>query len=145
MPWQIHVIPPPRGQPYLNKSEPRRFPDDRIAHHHHITLLAKVTPNVAIDRGCVKKQQVQIEQNIWEDKRTVMSLVPWYDSIPFYFHILVFPLWRWLTMMHGTDVMPHVSCTSLCDCSRSMLDFSLSLYCLWHLYSVMSRRWTNDH
>ena len=27
MPWQIHVIPPPRGQPYLNKSEPRRFPD----------------------------------------------------------------------------------------------------------------------
>ena len=27
MPWQIHVIPPPRGQPYLNISEPRRFPD----------------------------------------------------------------------------------------------------------------------
>ena len=28
MPCQIHIIPPPRGQPYLNKSEPRRFPDD---------------------------------------------------------------------------------------------------------------------
>ena len=35
----------------------RRFPT-------YITLLAKVTPNVAIDRGRVKKQQIQIEPKI---------------------------------------------------------------------------------
>ena len=75
----------------------------------------------------------------------VMSLVPWYDSIPFYFCILVFPPWCWLTMMHSTNVTPHMSHVSLCDCLHSMLDFSLSPYCLWHLYLVMPRRWTNDH
>ena len=70
---------------------------------------------------------------------TVMSLASWYDSIPFHFCILVFPLWRWLTMMHGTDATLHASCTSAFNAR-----FSLSLYCLRRLYSVTSRRWTND-
>ena len=29
------------------------------------------------------------------------------------FTFLVFPLWCWLTMMHGTDTMPYASCMSL--------------------------------
>ena len=75
---------------------------------------------------------------------TVMSLVLWYGSICFYFCILVFPLWRWLTMMHGTNAMPHVSCTSLRDHLCLMLNFLLSFYCSWHLYLVTPRRWTSD-
>ena len=50
-----------------------------------------------------------------------------------------------LLLMHGSDVMPHMSCTSPHNHSCSMFDFSLSLYCSWCLYSVTSRRWTNDH
>ena len=65
-----------------------------------------------------------------------MSLVSWYDPIPFHFCISVFPLRHWLTMMHGTDMMLHASAFNA--------RFSLSLYCLWHLYLVTSRRWTND-
>ena len=42
----------------------------------------------------------------------LMSLASWYASIPFHFRILVFPLRRWLTMMHGTDAMFHASCAS---------------------------------
>ena len=57
------------------------------------------------------------------------------------FTFLVFPLWCWLTMMHGTDTMPYASCMSLHNHSCSMLDFSLSLYCI---YSVTPRRWTSD-
>ena len=41
-------------------------------------------------------------------------------------------------MMHGTDAMLHTIA------SVFNARFSLSLYCLRRLYSVMSRRWTND-
>ena len=40
-------------------------------------------------------------------------------------------------MMHGTDATLHASCAFNAR-------FSLSLYCLRRLYSVTSRRWTND-
>ena len=48
----------------------------------------------------------------------VMSLASWYDSIPFHFRILVFPLRRWFIMMHGTDATLHASCASLRDRER---------------------------
>ena len=60
------------------------------------------------------------------------------------FAFLVFLLWCWPTMMHGTNMMPHASCVSLHDHSHLMLDFLLSLYCSQHLYLVTSRRWTSD-
>ena len=65
-----------------------------------------------------------------------MSLASWYDPIPFHFCILVFPLRHWLTMMHETDAALHASTLNA--------RFSLSLYCSWHLYSVTSRRGSND-
>ena len=46
------------------------------------------------------------------------------------FKFLVFLLWHWLTMMHSTNMMPYMSCMSLCNRSHSMLDFLLSPYCL---------------
>ena len=39
----------------------------------------------------------------------------WYrgrTQYPSIFAFLVFPLWRWLTMMHGTDAKLHASCVS---------------------------------
>ena len=48
----------------------------------------------------------------------LMSLASWYDSISFHFRILVFPLRRWFTMMHGTDATLHASCASLRDRER---------------------------
>ena len=65
----------------------------------------------------------------------------WYcgrTQYPSIFAFLVFPLWRWLTMMHGTDAMLHAITRAL-DAR-----FSLSLYCSRRLYSVMSRRGSND-
>ena len=70
---------------------------------------------------------------------TLMSLVSWYDSLPFYFCILVFLLWYWLTIMHGTDTTPHTITHML------NAQFLLSLYYSCCLYSVMPRRGSNDH
>ena len=50
----------------------------------------------------------------------------WYHGMALYasiFAFLVFPLWWWFTMMHGTNATPYTSCASLCDCSCSMLNF----------------------
>ena len=74
-----------------------------------------------------------------------MILISWYDSIPFYFHIVsisalmltYYDAWNWCDTSH-----------KLHEPTRSHLLnawFPLSLYCSWCLYSVMSRRWTNDH
>ena len=59
------------------------------------------------------------------------------NTLPF-FAFLVFPLWRWLTMMHRTDAMLHAIARAL------NAWFSLSLYCSRRLYSVTSRRGSND-
>ena len=65
----------------------------------------------------------------------VMSLASWYDSIPFHFCILVFPLRRWLTMMHGTDAMLHTSCASPRDHERAQcLIFIKSLLLVMPLF-----------
>ena len=44
---------------------------------------------------------------------------PGMTRYPSIFAFLVFPLRRWLTMMHGTDAMLHVSCTSPRDHERA--------------------------
>ena len=65
----------------------------------------------------------------------------WYRGMtqyPSIFAFLVFPLWRWLTMMHGTDTTLHAIVRAL------NARFSLSLYCSWRLYLVTSRRGSND-
>ena len=65
----------------------------------------------------------------------------WYcgrTQYPSIFAFLVFPLWCWLTMMHRTNVMLHAI---VCGLNAR---FSLSLYCSRHLYSVTSRRGSND-
>ena len=59
-----------------------------------------------ITQGCARKST---GVGSLRDISPVMSLASWYDSIPFHFHILVFPLQRWLTMMHRTDAMLHTS------------------------------------
>ena len=53
---------------------------------------------------------------------TLMRWWAWYrgrTQYPSIFAFLVFPLWRWLTMMHGTDVTLHTSCVSPCDHVRT--------------------------
>ena len=74
----------------------------------------------------------------------------WYHGrtqYPSIFAFLVFLLWRWLTMMHGTNATLHASCVSPRDrvCAQcSIFVKSLLLYCSRCLYSVTSRRGSND-
>ena len=63
--------------------------------------------------NCLPQLNPQSSHGVFPAPQTpLMSLVLWYDSIPFHFHILVFLLWCWLTMMHGTDATLHASCAS---------------------------------
>ena len=74
-----------------------------------------------------------------------MSLILWYDSLTFYFRI--FSISALMLTYYDAQYWHDASHklrepTWSCMCNAWLL---LSLYCLWHLYSVMPRRWTNDH
>ena len=113
--------------------------------------------------GCTTLKLLPALLELWEqDENTLqvkfklclplMSLVSWYDSIPFYFCILVFPLWCWLTIMHGTDVTPHaITCAQCLIFVKSIL-LATPLFSnaqkrvKWPLaWPVLKAGWTNAH
>ena len=94
-------------------------------------------------RGSQFSYRLQI---LWNWVHMVMCLASWYDSIPFYF----------CTFNISALMLTYYYARNRCDTPMRAVQahviartlnarFSLSLYCLWHLYSVTSRRWTNDH
>ena len=76
------------------------------------------------------------------DEVALMSLVLWHDSIPFYFCIFS------ISVLMLTYYDAWYRCDASHEPTQSRVlnaQFLLSFYCLWRLYLVMPRRWTNDH
>ena len=91
-----------------------------------------------------------IDHRVTEDSHIfcwggMVSLVSWYDSIPFYFCIFSIST---LMLTHYDAQYPCDASCKLCEpmwsCALNAW-FLLSFYCSQHLYSVMPRRWTNEH